>query len=316
MQWYFVVLIVLGALCAVYVVFAYVLGRKLLQMATRPVAHGLEEARQVQAQTEGLSFDEYDNVWQKQFFEIVGVHGKLRGEVVFNPSDSDRTRHRVAIVCHGHTWNRINSVKYAKIFYDKGYNVVLYDHAYFGLSDGAYTTLGHNECRDLGFVIKHVKELFGENAIIALHGESMGAATVLGALAVTKDIDMVVADCPFSDTMKYYRELCTQITHLSSFPVVDFANGVSKRKYGYDFAKYKPIDCVKASDVPVCFIHGKADDFISCHHSADMFSVSDSELSELHLVDGAAHAESYKTSSNEYKEIICNFIDKVEHALE
>lgn len=315
MQWYFVVLIVLGALCGVYVVFAYLLGRKLLQLATRPVVHGLDEAREVQAQTEGLSFDEYDNVWRKQPFEIVGVHGKLRGEVIFNPS-SEQARRRVAIVCHGHTWNRINSVKYAKIFYDKGYNVVLYDHAYFGLSDGKYTTLGHNECRDLGFVISYAKSLFGEDAIVALHGESMGAATVLGALAVTKDVDMVVADCPFSDTMKYYRELCTQMTHLPSFPIVDFANAVSKRKYGYDFARYKPIDCVRASTIPICFVHGRADDFISCHYSSDMFEVSSNKLSELHLVDGAAHAESYKTSPEKYKNIICDFIDKVEQTLE
>ena len=161
-----------------------------------------------------------------------------------------------------YTWNRLNSYKYARIFYDLGYSLVLYDHAYFGLSDGKYTTLGYYECHDLSAVCDMVRDRFGKNAIIALHGESMGAATVLGVLGLRNDITMVVADCPFSNTMRYYREVCLESTHLPGFPIVDFANAMSKRRYGYDFTKYNPIDSVATSNTPICFIHGKADDFV------------------------------------------------------
>lgn len=315
MEWYFVVLIVLGGLALVYTILTFFIGKKLLKMATQPIAHTEEEARIAQAQNEGLSYDDYDNKWDKQDFEIVGVHGKIRGVLVFNPDDVNKTRHKVAVIAHGHTWNKLNSLKYAIPFYDNGYNVVMYDHAYFGKSDGDYTTLGYYECRDLGFVVEYVRSKFGNDAIIALHGESMGAATVLGALSVVGGISMVVADCPFSDTMKYYRELCTQVTHLPSFPIVDFANMISKRKFGYDFSKYKPIESVRNSDVPICFIHGKADTFISCHHSQDMFAVCKNKLSELHLVEGAEHAGSHRTNNAAYRKTVTDFVNKVERSL-
>lgn len=316
MAWYWILLIVVGAIVVLYTVLCVVVGRKVLQLAATPVAHTIEEARAQQIAQEGWDFDEYDNVWQKEPFEVDGVHGKVRGEFVHNPANDSRAVKRVAVVCHGHTWNRINSVKYGKIFYDAGYDLVLYDHAYFGLSDGNFTTLGFYERHDLNTVLNLVRARYGNDAFVVLHGESMGAAMVLGELGLRDDIGAVVADCPFSDTMAYYREICLEFTHFPGFPVVDFANMMSKRMYGYDFTKYKPIDYVAASGTPVCFIHGKADRFIYPHHSEDMYKVCRNPLSELHLVDGAAHARSYLTDPIAYKQIVTQFLSKVEQSVE
>ena len=314
MEWYWIALIVVAALAVLYTLLCVFVGDKVLQIACTPVAHTLDEARAYQAEHEGMSFEEYDNVWRKENFEVYGVHGKVRGEFVFNPANDARKTKRVAVICHGHTWNRINSVKYGKIFYDNGYDLVLYDHAYFGLSDGKFTTLGFYESRDLDSVLNLVRIRYGNDAFVVLHGESMGAATVLGVLALRNDVGAVVADCPFSNTMAYYREICLSFTHLPGFPVVDFANMMSKSKYGYDFTKYNPIDAVAACQTPVCFIHGKADKFILPHHSRDMYNVSRNPLSELHLVDGAEHARSYLTDNEGYKTMVTNFLAKVEQA--
>ena len=310
MEWYFILLIVLGGLVLLYSLFCVVIARILLKAATTPTAHTIEHARDYQAKYEGMEYDDYDANWRKQSFEIDGVHGKVRGEIIFNPEKAERNK--VAIICHGHTWNRINSLKYAYLFYNKGYNVIIYDHAYFGLSDGKYTTLGLNEKLDLSAVIDLARETFGKDAIVALHGESMGAATVLCELGIRSDVDFVVADCPFSNTMKYYRELCTHLTHLPGFPIVDIANAMSKRKFGYDFKQVNPIDGVRASDTPVCFIHGTADTYIRPSHSEAMYQVSKNPLSELHLVEGAEHACSHVTDKALYTKIVSEFIDKIE----
>ena len=310
MEWYFIVLIVLGGLALIYLALCLVIAKMTLKMATTPVAHTIDEAREYQAKHEGMDYADYDVNWKKQSFEVEGVLGKIRGEIIFNPTTS--TRNKVAIICHGHTWNRINSLKYAYIFYNKGYNVIIYDHTYFGLSDGDYTTLGMNEKLDLSAVVDLARETFGKDAIVALHGESMGAATVLCELGIRSDIDFVVADCPFSDTMKYYRELCTHLTHLPGFPIVDFANIMSKRKLGYDFKRVNPIDGVKASNTPICFIHGKADTYIRATHSEAMYKLSANPLSELHLFDGAEHACSHCTDKALYVKTVSDFIDKIE----
>ena len=36
------------------------------------------------------------------------------------------------IFCHGVTVNKMNSVKYARLFLNRGYNVVIYDHRRHG----------------------------------------------------------------------------------------------------------------------------------------------------------------------------------------
>ena len=205
----------------------------------------------------------------------------------------------------------MNSIKYAIVFYKLGFNVVIYDHSYFGESDGKFCTLGYYERYDLSTVIDYAREQFGQDCILALHGESMGAVTVLTELGVRGDIDLVVADCPFSNTLNYYKELFTKLTHLPSFPIVEMTGSIAKRKYGYDYSKCNPIDDVKASNVPVCFIHGKADDYIYPHHSEDMFKMCNNPLSELHLVDNARHACSHMTDPDCYYQIVKSFVEKV-----
>ncbi len=313
MEWYWIVLIVLGGaafLGALYVVVAAVVAKGTLKSATTPVAHTLDEAREFQSQYENVNYADYDTVWRKQSFEVDGTHGKVRGEVIFNPACGDRPK--VAVICHGHTWNRINSLKYAAIFYKLGYHAVIYDHAYFGLSDGNFTSLGYYERYDLSSVLDYVRGIFGKDAMVVLHGESMGAVTVLCELSLRRDLAAVIADCAFSNTFVYYRELCVKATHLPGFPVVDISNVMSKRKYGYDFAKVNPIDDVRSSDVPVCFIHGAADKFISPSHSEDMYLASPSPDSELHIVPSAGHARSYHADPVGYERILTEFLSKTE----
>lgn len=312
MDWYWILLIVCGCLFSVYVAFCVLAARILLKQATTPVALTFEETRTRQQEIENYDFFNYDNVWKKQKFELSGVHGKIRGEVIFNELFGSSSK--VVVICHGHTCNRINALKYADIFYSMGFNVVIYDHGYFGESDGEFTTLGDYERHDLCAVIDYARQIFGRNAFLGLHGESMGAATVLLTLEMRDDVNFAAADCAFSDTMSYYRELCESNRHLPSFPIVDFANLFSIRKFGYDFRRVSPVQSVANTQTPICFIHGKNDKFIFCSHSEKMYGVSKNSLSELHLIENADHAESYHVNPHMYADIISHFVEKVETA--
>ena len=86
---------------------------------------------------------------------------------------------------------------------------------------------------------------------------------------------------------------------------------IAKMKYGYDFSKINPIEDVKKSNVPICFIHGKSDSFINYHHSVDMFNVARNPLSELHVIENAEHACSFMVDNDKYKKIVQNFVAKV-----
>lgn len=312
-QIFWVCLAVAAGIIVIWQIMCLAIARYILHMACTPRPHTFEEVRSRQTATEHTDYSSYDNVWNKRAFEVDGVQGKIRGEVIFNDQANKDLRQKVAVICHGHTMNRLNSLKYADIFYNKGYNVIIYDHRYFGESDGKYCTMGYHERTDLSHVIDYARETFGKDCFVALHGESMGAVTVLLELGLRSDIDFVVADCPFSDTEQYYRELFEHLFHIPSTPIIEYCASMAKTLYKYDFAKCSPILDVKNSAVPVCFIHGKADDFIYPHHSVDMYAESRNPLSELHLVPDAGHARSHLQDSKAYADIVGKFADKIEN---
>lgn len=312
-QEFWVCLGIVLAIVAIWQILCLVIARYILHMACTPKGKTFQEVRDRQTEVEHIDYHDFDNVWNKRPFEVDGYQGKIRGEVVFNSGATTvGGKSKVAIICHGHTMNRLNSLKYANIFYDKGYNVIVYDHRYFGDSDGKFCSMGFYERQDLSSVIDYARKTFGQDAFVALHGESMGAVTVLLELGFRSDIDLVVADCPFSDTYAYYRELFEHLFHISSTPIVEYSASMAKTFYKYDFAKCSPISDVKQSNVPICFIHGKADDFIYPHHSVDMYNVCQNSLSELHLVNGAGHARSFLVDNAAYVQTVHNFLNKIE----
>ena len=307
-----VLLVVLGV-ALLYTILCYIIANAVFKMATRPIAYTFDQSMQSQKQDFNVDFDDYLHNWNKQEFEVDGVHGKIRGEVVFHPEMPNQTRKKVAIVCHGHTCNRINSVKYGSIFYKQGYSLVLYDHAYFGLSDGEFTTVGGLEARDLTLVVDFARQTFGKDSFIALHGESMGAVTVLRVLALRSDINLVVADCPYSHAMKFFREKCRQVVPVPSFPIVDFANLISTVKYKCNFNKVDNVKVVQGTQVPICFIHGTADPLIYYYHSQKLYQAAQNPLSELHLFEGALHARSHLFDPVRYTQIVSDFVTKIEN---
>ena len=98
------------------------------------------------------------------------------------------------------TENKINSVKYARLFERLGFNSVIYDHRRHGDSGGKTTSFGYYEKIDLKAIVDIIREEIGNDALLGIHGESMGAATtILYAGTFDDKADFHIVDCPFSD---------------------------------------------------------------------------------------------------------------------
>ena len=167
-QIFLVCLGVVAGLIILWQIACLIMARFVLCTACTPVRHTFEEVRQRQTSVEHVDYTDYDNNWNKKTFDINGLHGKLRGEVIYNSKAAQvNGRQKAAIICHGHTMNRLNSLKYAEIFYNSGYNVIIYDHAYFGESEGKFCTLGYYERADLSIVIDYARGEFGNDCFIA-----------------------------------------------------------------------------------------------------------------------------------------------------
>ena len=145
-QEFWVCLGIVLAIIAIWQILCLVIARYILHMACTPKGKTFQEVRDRQTEVEHIDYHDFDSVWNKRPFEVDGYQGKIRGDVVFNSGATTvGNKSKVAIICHGHTMNRLNSLKYANIFYDKGYNVIVYDHRYFGESDGKFCSMGFYE---------------------------------------------------------------------------------------------------------------------------------------------------------------------------
>lgn len=256
------------------------------------------------------AFNDYDNLWERHPFELESDDAVIKGEYIVNP-DNLGERKKVAIICHGLSAIRYADLKYGKMFYDKGYNLVIFDERYFGESSGQYCTLGWKESEDVKRIIEYTRLVFGDDAFIGLHGESMGGATVCNVLD-TEKVDFVVADCPFSDAGLLMKDLAFKKAFILGGPARMVAKRVGMKRYGYDYSKVVPINSVAVSDVPICFMHGKKDLLIDCKHSEAMIKVCRNPLSEIHLFEGADHAQSVVVAPNRYEQIMMDFVKKVE----
>ena len=280
-----------------------------LSLITRPKRYTYEEMRSAEiANGFGSSVRKYEEEWKREPFELSCNGVKISGEIIENP---DPVGNKAVIICHGQKVNRYCSLKYADIFMEMGYKVLIYDERYFGKSGGEISTLGQEEAKDLKEVYAYAKKVFGDDCKIGLHGESMGAATSLLSLQYIEPF-FVVADCPFSDSYQLYEEFTVKNVHLPPVLILPWVALIAKQKYGYDIRHTVPIDAVRNSDVPICFMHGTSDGLIRHQHSLAMKEVCRNELGEIHLFEGADHARSIVVYPQAYKAILKAFVEKCE----
>lgn len=306
MFWFLLILLIL---LFVFTLVSFFLGRIMINYIMQGKRKTYEIIRgQDAAYAEG--FDDYENLWDRHPFILPTENAEISGEYILNPNHTEGVN-KVAVICHGHTVLRASDFKYARMFYRLGYHIVIFDERYFGESKAKYCTLGMMESRDIAAVIGYAREIFGEDAFIALHGESMGAASELLALKYT-DVDLVIADCPFARSSTQLANVAKNRVGIMGKPAMFFARLIGIARAGYDFNKVNPIEAVADSNVPICYIHGLEDKYIPCIHSEDMFAVTKNPLSEIHLVPEARHALSVAVDFEGYVKILNDFVRKVE----
>lgn len=215
---------------------------------------------------------------------------------------------KYVIISHGYTDNRIGSLKYAKMYIALGYSCILYDLRGHGLNQSTFTTYGIREGKDIAELVRDTRQRYADIIQLGLHGESLGAASTVTSLQYKPEVDFVVADCGFSDIDNVLREGYRN----AGAPVllVDVANFGARLRYSYSLKTMRPIDSLNDNEIPILFIHGANDSFILPKNSEDMAQRTKG-YSELHLIEGAGHAESMLHSPEEYGKIVEGFLAKI-----
>lgn len=215
------------------------------------------------------------------------------------------------VICfHGYTSEGQNDYStLARFYLDAGFNLLIVDERAHGKSEGTYIGFGCLDRHDARIWIDYVVERLGQDCQIVLHGDSMGAATVLMTLGLElpEQVKAAVSDCAFTSAWEVFCAVLKNMYHLPPFPIMQIANQMVKRQAGYELNECNAREEVAKTDVPVLFIHGDADTFVPCSMVYELYEACQSEK-KLVIVEGAGHVESCYKDPEEYEEAVRSFI--------
>lgn len=217
---------------------------------------------------------------------------------------------RWVIIVHGYGEEKINMLNYACQYAKQGYRVLLPDLRSHGESEGKFIGMGWEDRLDLlHWIFVILKQ--DNNAVIALHGHSMGGATVLMAAGelLPKQVKAVVSDCAYTSAMQMFEKQLREWFGLSPFPILSFANAMLCLSGGYNLRKASVLEKVKKSTVPILFIHGDRDSFVPTQMVYQLYKAASCEK-ELLVMKGAAHTESQYANPEKYYQKIYSFLEK------
>ncbi len=220
----------------------------------------------------------------------------------------------VYVFCsHGYRGNgRLEFQNMAKFYHEKGYNLFIVDHQAAGESDGKYIGFGYHECKDCFRWLDFMRNEFGKDIQIILHGVSMGCATVTmmsGNDRLPSNVKFTVADCGYTSAHDEFMHNAGPYKLLAS-PFISVASKFNKLISGYEFKDANPLEAVKSARVPMIFIHGGIDDFVPTKMVYQLYNNCTASDKDILIVEGAAHAESYPVDSASYEAKINQFADK------
>ena len=229
---------------------------------------------------------------------------KLHSYEVINENKTDKW----AIVVHGYTSEGNLLSSKAKYFYEIGYNVLVPDLRGHGNSQGDYIGMGWDDRLDIMDWIDYIVEN-NPNAQIALHGTSMGSATVLmvSGEKLPENVKAIVADCGYTSVWDEFSYQLKSLFNLPSFPVMNLSNMVTMVRAGYSLKDASAIEQVKKATVPILYVHGDEDDFVPYYMMDELYNATNSTKEKL-TVEGAEHAKSDLVNPQLYWSTIYDFL--------
>lgn len=270
-----------------------------------PRTHSLEYSYDWEVEHGSITPEGFGS-WPREEVWIPSPHG-YELHALYAPVPGSR---RTVILAHGITWTLYGSVKYAVLFYRRGYNVLLYDHRHHGGSGGRNTSFGFYEKDDLKACVDWVITRCGAEGVIGTHGESMGAATVLQHAAIDPRIAFAVADCPYASAREQFAYRLKVEYHLPEWPLLPLASLITWLRAGWFFGQASPIAVIGQVETPILFIHGAEDAYIPPAASEALFKRKPG-VKRLYLAPGADHAQSLATDPEAYDRELGAFLAEI-----
>ena len=244
----------------------------------------------------------------KDTFIYAPDNARLHAYYVAAPSPTSKT----AVIVHGYTDNAIRMMMIGYLYnHSLGYNILLPDLRYSGLSDGDAFQMGWLDRKDVMQWMEVANEIFGDSTQMLVHGISMGGATTMMVSGEPQPayVKCFVDDCGYTSVWNQFSKELKEDFGLPSFPLLYISSWLCDWTKGWNFTEASALEQVKKCRLPMLFIHGEKDDYVPTRMVYELYEAKP-EPKELWVVPGADHATSYKLNKEEYTQKVKQFTDK------
>jgi len=215
--------------------------------------------------------------------------------------ESDKANGTI-IIGHGYPYDKANVLP-VMIFLHPNYNLLFYDHRYFGESDGRITTVGLREPKDVKAATEFIQNRF-DNKPVALFGFSLSASSMLMA---DVSVNAIIADSPYADLDRMVKHIYALFGPLK-LPFVLATNLLAKVTFGVYPKEISAADAILGKTTPIFVIHGDKDWQIPIENSYALKEAN--QNIELWIVKGADHGQAIGLQKKEYQRRVKEFLKK------
>jgi uncharacterized protein len=229
----------------------------------------------------------------------------LRGWFIPAAVDGPTGKKATILVGHGYPFDKANILRHAR-FLHSGFHLLFFDFRFFGESEGAYTTAGLLETRDVEAAVAYLKQRQEvDPSRIGALGFSMSAAAFI--LARHPDIRAIVADSSYASLEDLVGRQFFFLPGPTKWPLVALTKLYARLLLGVDMETAAPALVVRDLAVPLLLIHGDRDSQIPVSHTREIAANADPSLTELWIVAGADHGIAHAQEGARYEARVMQF---------
>lgn len=209
---------------------------------------------------------------------------------------------RIAFLVHGYRSEHAeNAGLYLDYYASRGFDLFCCDNTAHGESGGRLIGFDLFECEDCLLWLDALRERFGGEAQIVLHGFSMGAATVLKMSSrCGEQVRLIVADCGFVSGEELLRASLG-----AAYPVMAALHRLIAR---CDLRQTDVRCALAQSKKPILFVHGREDTTVPFSNAERLYPFYSGPKDCL-FVPGARHVECMYRDPDGYAQKLDHMIE-------
>lgn len=223
----------------------------------------------------------------------------------FIPADSSS---KAVVILNGIGGSRLGLIKRAQYYVEKGYNVLLPDLRGTGASGGKTITFGWKERYDLQASIQFLKEKGIEE--IAVHGLSLGAATIVYSFQEKPDYKFVVLESCYDNITNALNNRVDKI------PLPDFIyyplRKFTEMRVEATEEQLSPASYMSLCNFPTFVMAGDSEKKVKLKETLKLYDKCAAITKQLHFFKGAYHENFMNRFSKDWRVEMENWLERFE----